>query len=81
MRLKSLSRTGSASAANPWDKLSASRVERDASVTGEQQSDVRVILIAINITENINIKHKTENNYNKQYGGRCVTSSVGAQCF
>ena len=52
MRLKSLSRVGSASAAKPCDKLTASRVLSDASVTGEQQMGVRVILISVNITEN-----------------------------
>jgi hypothetical protein len=50
MRLKSLSRVGSASAAKPLDKSTASRVLRNASVTGEQQvGAVRVILILINI--------------------------------
>lgn len=51
MRLKSLSRVGSESAAKPCDKLSASRVVSEASVTGEQQpAGVRVILMTINIT-------------------------------
>ena len=56
MRLKSLSRTGSASAAKPWDKCTASRVLRNASVTGEQQfSVVCVILITINIANNMEV--------------------------
>lgn len=56
MRLKSLSRTGSASAAKPLDKSTASRVLRNASVTGEQQfSVVCVILITVNIANNMEV--------------------------
>ena len=54
--LKSLSRTGSASAANPFAKSSALRVESGAWETGEQHVwGVRVILIDINITENLEV--------------------------
>jgi hypothetical protein len=61
IRLNSLSRTGSASAANPSAKPSACLVLSAASETGPQQSfavaesrfggDVFVILMVINITD------------------------------